>query len=73
VDSYEIRLLRDDGSPAVIAEEIYLCDQAAIRAAEGIAHGKSFEVWRGIDCIFSAQPAAILKVPSAGSFVVPRS
>jgi hypothetical protein len=52
---YEIRILRDDGSTAIIAADIQLNDDAAIRSARRIARGRRFEVWRGMDCI---QPSA---------------
>ena len=56
---YEIRILSPDGSTALIAAEIHLCDSAAIRAARGLADGLQFEVWRGMDCIYGAGlPAA---------------
>lgn len=51
---YEIRILRDDGSTAVIAADLQLDDDAAMRSARRIARGRRFEVWRGMDCI---QPA----------------
>ncbi|HEY8255208.1 MAG TPA: hypothetical protein VIG39_11230 [Rhizomicrobium sp.] len=52
---YEIRILRNDGSTAIIAADLQLDDDAAIRSARRIARGRRFEVWRGMDCI---QPAA---------------
>jgi hypothetical protein len=56
---YEIRILSPDGSTALIAAEIHLCDSSAIRSARGLADGLSFEVWRGMDCIYGAGlPAA---------------
>jgi hypothetical protein len=48
---YEIRILHDDGTPALICEEVQLNDQAAIRSASRMALGRPFEVWRGLDCI----------------------
>ena len=51
---YEIRILRDDGSTAIIAADLQLDDDAASRSALRIARGRRFEVWRGMDCIQSA-------------------
>lgn len=59
MQDYEIRILNPDGSTAIIAAEIYLCDTSAIRAAHVMADGLAFEVWRGMDCIYgAASPAA---------------
>jgi len=55
---YEIRILNPDGSTAIIATEIYLCDSSAIRAAHAMADGLAFEVWRGMDCIHGAASSA---------------
>jgi hypothetical protein len=49
---YEIRVLRDDGSDALVLEVLHLNDNAAVRQAGKIADGRSFEVWRGLNCIY---------------------
>jgi hypothetical protein len=49
---YEIRVLSNGRSQTVI-EVMHLNDHAAIRAAKKLAAGKSFEVWRDLDCIYS--------------------
>ena len=56
---YEIRVLSSGRSQTII-EVMHLNDHAAIRAAMKMAHGKAFEVWRGLDCIYSLpdRPAA---------------
>ena len=62
---YEIRILNPDGSTAIIAVEIYLCDASAIRAAHAMADGLAFEVWRGMDCIYGAALPAVKAVNAA--------
>lgn len=60
---YEIRILKPDGSTALIASEIYLCDSSAIRAAHAMADGLAFEVWRGMECIYGeVAPAAKVEI-----------
>jgi len=54
---YEIRVLDEEGKTALIASEVQLNDNAAIRSGKGIAAGKKFEVWRGMDCIYGIEPA----------------
>ena len=53
MEDYEIRILAEGHTQTVI-EAIHLNDHAAIRAAQKFAAGKSFEVWRGLDCIYGA-------------------
>ncbi len=53
---YEIRVFRENGTSTLIAAEIALSDQAAIRSGMNLAKGRRFEVWRGFECIFQ-QPA----------------
>ena len=47
---YEIHIIEASGSP-VITGEVQLTDTAAIRSARKAAHGRQFEVWRGLECI----------------------
>jgi hypothetical protein len=54
---YEIRVLEDDGKTSLIASEVQLSDNAAVRSGKGIAAGRKFEVWRGMDCIYGLDPA----------------
>ena len=49
---YEIRVL-SSGHATMIIEQTHLSDHAAIRAARKFAGDRSFEVWRGIDCIYT--------------------
>jgi len=51
VQEYEIRILRKNGSPAIIMAGIHPSDECAVRAARDISHGCQFEVWRGMECI----------------------
>ncbi len=57
---YEIRI-RCNGHGYTHIEILYLNDSTAIRAAEILADGRPFEVWRGLECIHGAphmmQPA----------------
>jgi hypothetical protein len=54
---YEIRVLEDDGKTSLIASEVLISDNAAIRSGQGMAAGRKFEVWRGMDCIYGIDPA----------------
>ena len=65
MDEYEIRILRDDGSTALIAAGTHLNDNAAIRSARKLARAHKFEVWRGMDCIYGTEGAPIIKLPTA--------
>lgn len=56
--NYEIRIFRDDGGTALIFSERMLTDDAAIRSAQQMAHGRPFEIWRGMDQICGPFPAA---------------
>ena len=52
--NYEIRVL-SSGHLVAIIEQTYLNDHAAVRAARKYAGNRSFEVWRGVDCIYGRQ------------------
>jgi hypothetical protein len=53
---YEIRVLGvGERNGATLFQATYASDFAAIRAAERIANGREFEVWRGIDCLYAKQ------------------
>jgi hypothetical protein len=54
MNEYEVRILNDGGTLALLVAEVQLTDFAAIRSAKKMAHGRKFEVWRGSRCIFSA-------------------
>ena len=49
---YEIRILRPDGSSALISSEIHLNNHSALRSARKLANGKAVEVWRGMECVY---------------------
>ncbi len=49
---YEIRLL-SAGHTIAIIEEVQFSDHAAIRSGKKVAGDRPFEVWRGLDCIYS--------------------
>jgi hypothetical protein len=49
---YEVRILIEGRTRALI-ELNHINDFAAVRSATKLADGKAFEVWRGLDCIYS--------------------
>jgi hypothetical protein len=55
MEAYEIRILRDDGTPAITIPEMHFSDMAAIRSGRFMARGKPLEVWRGTECIFGQE------------------
>jgi hypothetical protein len=57
METYEIRILRFDGKPALIAQQKYLNAQAAITAAKLMATGRRFEVWNEDYCVFTSAVA----------------
>lgn len=65
MESYEIRILRLDGNPAIIAQQKYLNAQAAIAAAKLLAGGRRFEVWNDDYCVYdsTARPKIPPEIP----------
>ena len=61
---YEIRIL-SSGHPIAIIEAMHLSDHAAVKSARDLAGEKSFEVWRGNDCIYA--PPRPHPAPPTGS------
>ena len=53
METYEIRILRIDGNPAVITHQKYLNADAAIAAAKLLSGGRQFEVWNDDYCVYS--------------------
>jgi hypothetical protein len=53
MQDYEIRILCN-GRGHTHIEVMYLNDSSAIRAAEMLAAGRPFEVWRDLECIYGA-------------------
>ena len=64
MDLYEIRVLDDDGATALIFAAIHLNNNTAIRSAEKIAHGRRFEVWKGMDCVHGSPGAMVIALAS---------
>ena len=62
---YEIRVL-SHGDEAVI-EVMHLNDHAAVRSAKKLAGGNPFEVWRGLDCIYSPPDMPAVSTPRPAS------
>ena len=53
---YEIRILASEKSTgATVLKASYINDFAAVRAAESIADGRDFEVWRGLECLHAKE------------------
>jgi len=53
METYEIRILRIDGNPAVITQQKYLSADAAIAAGKLLSGGRQFEVWNDDYCVYS--------------------
>jgi hypothetical protein len=51
MEAYEIRILRDDGTPAITIPEMHVSDIAAIRSGRLMARGRPLEVWRRTECV----------------------
>jgi hypothetical protein len=62
---YEIHVLRDDGTTALIVSAIHLNHNAAVRSARKMAGFRKFEVWRGEDCIYGLEGAQVIGMPTA--------
>ncbi len=62
---YEVRICNAGGQTAIIAAEVQLNDHAAVRSARKLAQGRKFEVWRGLDCVYSDNPAPPSQSPPA--------
>jgi hypothetical protein len=62
---YEIRVLREDGTTALMVAALQPNDNEAMRSARKIAGSRKFEVWRGADCIYGAEGAEVIGLPSA--------
>ena len=56
MDTFEIRILRGDGLPGLIAENTYLNTDAAIASGKLLARGRRFEVWRDDYCVYAGVP-----------------
>jgi len=62
---YEIRIVREDGKTSLIYSLHQFNDATAIAVGSGIARGKGFEVWRGMDRIYTARGGRPYVVASA--------
>lgn len=49
---YEICIFKNDGSASIIATEIQLNDNAAIRSAYKLAQGRKLAYGAGRDCVY---------------------
>jgi hypothetical protein len=52
--TFEIRILKADGSLSMAATQIHLNSDAAIRAATRLAGAKPFEVWANDRCVYAS-------------------
>ena len=60
MQEYEIRIHEAHDPSHIVRMEFSHSDAAAIQSARKIAHGRPFEVWRGLDCLTGlARPPAI--------------
>jgi hypothetical protein len=57
MQDYEFRILCSGRGHTIVAV-MHLNDSTAIRAAEVLAAGRPFEVWRDLECIYGAPRAA---------------
>ena len=64
MESYEIRILRMDGSPGLITQQKYLSANAAITAAKLLARGRRFEVWNEDYCVYDGMTCSEALTPS---------
>ncbi len=55
MEFYEIRILREDGTPAITIPEMYPNDSSAVRSGRLMARGQPMEVWRGTECILGQE------------------
>jgi hypothetical protein len=55
MEFYEIRILREDGTPAITIPEMYPNDTSAVRSGRLMARGRPVEVWRGTECIWGQE------------------
>lgn len=63
METYEIRILRIDGSPAVITQQKYLNADAAVAAAKLLSAGRQFEVWNEDYCVYSTKVKREMRGP----------
>ena len=56
MQTFEIRILRSDGVPGLIAEKSYLNADAAIASGKILARGRKFEVWSDDYCVYAEVP-----------------
>ena len=53
MQTYEIRILNDDSTTKLVIEQQFLNDQDAIRSVQHFGEPNSFEVWRGLTCVYA--------------------
>jgi hypothetical protein len=53
MQTYEIRILNDDYTTKLVMEQQFLNDQAAILSVRQFGEPNSFEVWRGLTCVYA--------------------
>jgi hypothetical protein len=55
---YELRILKEDRTPALTMWSVHLNAETAIKAARKAAKGDSFEVWRDDECVYCSADRA---------------
>jgi hypothetical protein len=63
METYEIRILRLDGSPGLVTQQRYLNADAAITAARLLAGGRRFEVWNDDYCVYAGAVRPVIPRP----------
>jgi hypothetical protein len=64
--SFEIRILKADGSLSMATEQIHLNADAAVRAARRLAASRPFEVWSEHRCVYSSTAVPEPEPPPLG-------
>jgi hypothetical protein len=64
---FEIRILRGDGSTALIAAASYASDFDATHSARKIARDRAFEVWHGMNCVYRTRRFKFVSTPAPSS------
>jgi len=58
---YEIRILNGKRGSLAYVEVLEPSDSRAIWSAKRMAHGRPFEVWRGVDCVYRSDEPRFLR------------
>jgi hypothetical protein len=67
MNEYELRILKEDRTPALTIWSVHLNADAAINAARKASKGAPFEVWRDDECVYCSADRAPLHFPQRRS------